>query len=97
MKARKKIRRTSKPKIRWDVLGLSDPSVAESTTSIDAVRKELTLLASRGFGEQTTIRSTGQRTKGRARDHRPDESRARRPGTPRTSQGEGSQASAGKA
>ena len=78
MKMTKNIRRTSKPKIRWDVLGLSDPSLDESTTSIETIRREVSFLANRGFGQETTIWSTAQDAKGRGRGR--DESRARRRG-----------------
>jgi len=77
MKTTKKVRRTSKPKIPWDLLGLSDPSLDESTTSIETIRKEVSFLASRGFGQETTIRSTVQNAKGRARGRQAEGSRAR--------------------
>ena len=80
MKSTKKAKRTSKPKIPWDLLGLSDPNLAESTTSIEAIRRELTLLASRGIGVETTIRSAPQDTKGRGRGRQPDGGRMRRRG-----------------
>jgi hypothetical protein len=80
MKITKKNRRTSKPKIRWDLLGLSDPSLAESTTSIDTIRREVSLLASSGFGRETTIPSAAQDTKGRGRGRQPDGGRLKRRG-----------------
>jgi hypothetical protein len=80
MKITKKNRRTSKPKIRWDVLGLSDPSLTESITSIETIRREVSLLASRGLGEESTIRSAAQDTKGRGRGRQPDGGRVRRRG-----------------
>ena len=79
MKSPKKTRRTSKPKIRWDLLGLSDPSLAESSTSIETIRREVSLLASSGFGKETTIRSA-QDTNGRGRGRQPDGGRMRRRG-----------------
>ena len=79
MKSTKKTRRTSKPKIRWDVLGLSDPSLAASSTPIETIRREVSLLASSGFGKETTIRSA-QDTKGRGRGRQPDGGRMRRRG-----------------
>ena len=79
MKSTKKTRRTSKPKIRWDLLGLPDPSLAESTTSIETIRREVSLLASEGFGKETTIRSA-QDEKGRGRGRQPDGGRMRRRG-----------------
>jgi hypothetical protein len=80
MKTTKKNRRTSKPKIRWDLLGLSDPSLAESTTSIDTIRREVSLLASRGLGQESTIRSAAQDAKGRGHGRQPDGGRVRRRG-----------------
>jgi hypothetical protein len=80
MKISKKNRRTSKPKIRWDLLGLSDPRLAETTTSIETIRREVSLLASRGLGEESTIRSAAQDTKGRGRGRQPDGGRVRRRG-----------------
>lgn len=79
MKSTKKSRRTSQPKIRWDVLGLSDPRLVESTASIETIRREVSLLASKGFGEETTIRSA-QETKGRGRGRQANGSRIRRRG-----------------
>ena len=71
MKITKKNRRASKPKIRWELLGLSDPSLAESTTSIETIRREVSLLASKGFGQETTIRSAAQDMTGRGRGRKP--------------------------
>ena len=79
MKSTKKIRRTSKPKIRWELLGLSDPGLADSATSIETIRTQVSLLASRGFGEETTIRSA-QDTEGRGRGRQPGGGRMRRRG-----------------
>ncbi len=79
MKSTKKTRRTSKPKIRWELLGLSDPTLAESSTSIETIRREVSLLASSGFGKEITIRSA-QDAKGRGRGRQPDGSRMRRRG-----------------
>ena len=79
MKSTKKTGRTSKPKIRWDVLGLSDPSLAESSTSIETIRREVSLLASSGFGKETIIQSV-QDTKGGGRGSQSDGSRMRRRG-----------------
>ena len=74
MKITKKYRRAYKPKIRWDLLGLSDPNLAESTTSIETIRKEVSLLANRGFGQETTLRSTAQDAKRRGRGRQPEAS-----------------------
>ena len=66
MKSTKRSKGTSKPKIRWELLGLSDPRIIESTTPIEMIRREVSLLASRGFGEETTVRSARD-NKGRGR------------------------------
>ena len=71
MKSTKKSRGTSKPKIRWDLLGLSDPRLVESATPIETIRREVSLLASRGFGEETTVRSARD-NKGRGRGRQPN-------------------------
>jgi hypothetical protein len=76
----KKYKRTYKPKIRWDVIGLSDPRLDDTTTSIETIRKEVSLLANRGFGEETTLRSTAQNAKGRGQSRQPGGSRTRRRG-----------------
>ncbi len=55
---KKKTRPAYKPKIRWELLGLSDPEATESTPSIESIRKEVSSLASRGFGQGTRSRST---------------------------------------
>ena len=65
MKIMKKKRGTYKLKIRWELLGLSDPNLAESTTSIESIRREVSLLASRGLGQDSISRSTLQNANGR--------------------------------
>ena len=76
----KKYKRTYKPKIPWDVLGLSDPSLDETTTSIETIGREVSLLANRGFGEETPLRSTAQNAKGRGQSRQPGGSRTGRRG-----------------
>ena len=78
--ANKKYKRTYKPKIPWDLLGLSDPNLDETTTSIETIRKEVSLLANRGFGEETTLRSTAQNAKGRGQGRQTGGSRTGRRG-----------------
>lgn len=80
MKPAKKNRKTSKRKIRWDLLGLSDPNLASSTKSLETIRRQVSLLASRGLGEQTTMPSRSQDTKGRGQACQPDGSRPKRRG-----------------
>jgi hypothetical protein len=74
----KKNRGASKPKIRWDVLGLSDPNRSESTTSIETIRREVLSLASRGLGQDTISRSIVQDTKNRSRQARGSQAGRRR-------------------
>ncbi|SLM47446.1 conserved protein of unknown function [Nitrospira japonica] len=66
---KKKTRSTSKPKIRWELLGLSDPAVTEPT-AIETIRRSVSSLASQGFGDETLLRSAEQEMKGRARTRR---------------------------
>ena len=55
--ARKKKRAVPKLRIRWTQLGLVDPSLASQETSMDQIRREVTALASSGFGAETRARS----------------------------------------
>lgn len=64
---KKKNRSTFRPKIRWELLGLSDPDVIEPT-AIDTIRKTVSSLASQGFGDSTISRSREQATNGRGRN-----------------------------
>jgi len=56
--ARKRKRPVQKLKIRWDVLGLHDASKDGQSRSIDDIRRQVTSLASQGFGPETTSRSS---------------------------------------
>jgi hypothetical protein len=56
--ARKRKRPVQKLKIRWDVLGLHDASKDGPSRSMDDIRRQVTSLASQGFGPETTSRST---------------------------------------
>lgn len=67
---KKKTRPSYKPKIRWELLGLSDPSLAEPATSIETIRREVSSLASRGFGQGTRSRTTAQNGKGQGKNRR---------------------------
>lgn len=64
---KRKNRPAYKPKIRWELLGLSDPDLAEPATSIETIRREVSSLASRGFGQGTRSRST-VKVEGRGRN-----------------------------
>lgn len=75
--AHKKKRTVPKLRIRWTQLGLVDPSVESQETSMDQIRREVTALASFGFGAETRARSeqTQARPHGRTKAART----ARRP------------------
>lgn len=49
--AKKKTKPTYK--IRWELLGLSRPDRAQSDLSMDAIRSEVSLLATQGLSERT--------------------------------------------
>ena len=76
---RKKNRPTSTSKIRWKLLGLSDPDLTEPT-SIETIRREVLWLASRGFGQGTKSRSTEQDAQGRGQNRQTGGKRVRRRG-----------------
>lgn len=64
-KAGKAVRRsTGKPRIRWALLGLSDPRLAKLTPSIETIRSEASSLAGRGLGQRVRSRATGQNIQG---------------------------------
>ena len=46
---KKKTRPAYRPKIRWELLGLSNPDVDGPETSIETIRKEVTSLANYGY------------------------------------------------
>jgi hypothetical protein len=52
-----------KPKIRWQLLGLTDPNSVDSTSSIEVIRREVASLARYSFGEDTRLRSTTKASK----------------------------------
>lgn len=58
-KARNK-RGKQKPKVRWEQLGLSDPSETSAAPSIEEIRREVTLMASRGLAQGTRTRSVAK-------------------------------------
>jgi len=71
-------RATRKPKIRWEVLGLSNPLDTSLTTSMEDIRRQVSNMASHGFGQGTRSR-TAER-KANPTDHAPDPSNKRRRG-----------------
>lgn len=63
---RKKARSTVRLKIRWELLGLPDPNLQETVLPIDRIRKEISSLASLGFGEGTRSRLPPPRSAGKS-------------------------------
>ncbi|UVT14745.1 MAG: hypothetical protein H8K04_12950 [Nitrospira sp.] len=47
-----------KPRIRWQLLGLTDPDLANNESSIEVIRREVASLARQRFGEETRLRSS---------------------------------------
>ena len=58
-----KNRTVPKLRIRWTELGLVDPSVESHETPMDQIRREVTALASSGFGAETRARSEQTQTR----------------------------------
>lgn len=61
--AAKRKRPVHKPKICWDSLGLP-ATTHESAASIEEIRRQVSSLASRGFGQGTRSRSEAKETTG---------------------------------
>jgi hypothetical protein len=57
---RNRTQATRRPKIRWEVLGLPHPLNPNLTTSMEDIRRQVSSMASRGFGQGTRSR-TAQR------------------------------------
>lgn len=79
-KARKRKRPVQKLKIRWDVLGLQPTSSEESSQSIEDIRRQVTSLASNGFGQETRLRSVSKETRPRSASNAPAAKAKRRRG-----------------
>lgn len=68
---KKKKKSIHKPKIRWQLIGLTDPSLIDTTSSIETIRREVSSLASHGFGNDTRLRTAAQESKSLGRNHSP--------------------------
>ena len=77
---KKKKKSVLKPKIRWQLLGLTDPNSVDTTSSIEAIRREVSSLASHGFGPDTRLRLAAQESKSLGRNHKSGANRSRRRG-----------------
>jgi hypothetical protein len=75
---------TRKPKIRWEVLGLPNPLDTSLTTSMEDIRRQVSNMASRGFGQGTRSRTAEREAKATVRV--PDSSSKRRRGATESSQ-----------
>jgi len=77
---KKKVRPSYKPKIRWELLGLTDPGLEERSTPIESIRKAVSSLASHGFGQETRLRSADHDGKSSGRGNQKASGRVRRRG-----------------
>jgi hypothetical protein len=77
-------RATRKPKIRWEVLGLPSPLDTSLTTSMEDIRRQVSNMASRGFGQGTRSRTAEREAK--TANHAPDSTSKRRRGATESSQ-----------
>lgn len=67
-----------KPKIRWQLLGLTDPNSVDKTSSIETIRREVSsLLGSHGFGSDSSSRSAAQESKSLGRNNKSGPTRRR--------------------
>lgn len=64
--AKKRKRPVQKLKIRWDVLGLQSASGDDQSLSIEDIRRQVTSLASTGFGQETRLRSVSKKPSARS-------------------------------
>ncbi len=65
---KKKHRAAYKPKIRWELLGLSNPDQTEAPTSIETIREQVSTLARGGFGMESRSLGTRVSPTGRGRN-----------------------------
>lgn len=77
---KKKQRPTYRPKIRWELLGLSDPQDAGLPTSIETIRKQVSALTREGFGLESRPSETLVQAQGRGRNKPTAVNRIRRRG-----------------
>ncbi len=69
-----------KPKIRWQLLGLTDPNEVDNAYSIETIRQEVSALARYGFGANTSLRSMSKESKSLGRSPKSVGARTRRRG-----------------
>jgi hypothetical protein len=78
-----------KPKIRWQLLGLTDPNSTDSTSSIETIRREVSSLARYSFGPNTRLRSTPPESTSIGKNHKSAGTRSSRRGATGQTQGGG--------
>ena len=88
-KNRKRAKKTSirKPKIRWQLLGLTDPKSIDNTSSIETIRREVSSLARHSFGPNTRLRATPEESKSSGRNLKSVGTRSKRRGAAEHTQG----------
>ncbi len=69
-----------KPKIRWQLLGLTAPHSVDTTSSIETIRQEVSSLARHGVGPNISSRSAAQESKSQGRNSKFSANRTRRRG-----------------
>ena len=71
-KSRKRAKKKTvrKLKIRWQLLGLTDPNSVDNTSSIEMIRREVSSLARYSFGANTRLRSTPAESASLGRNHK---------------------------
>lgn len=67
-------------KIRWELMGLSHPDQTEPATSMDTIRREVSVLASRGLEERSHSPSVKPQASGRGQNRHISGNRIRRRG-----------------
>ena len=77
---KKKKRSVHKPKIRWQLLGLTDPKSIDTSSSMETIRREVSSLASHGFGPDTRLRSVAPESKSVGRNCKSGTSKTSRRG-----------------
>ncbi len=76
--SRKKKRTVPKLRIRWNQLGLMDPAIESHEASMEEIRREVTALASLGFGAETRARSAQAQAHGAGAHRRTGQARSSR-------------------
>jgi hypothetical protein len=70
----------NKSKIRWEALGLLDPKLVDTASSIETIRREVSSLASHGMRPDTHFRPVAPDSKSQGRNSRSGANRTGRRG-----------------